>query len=720
MGLNKYKNYLKKFNLLAILADYTFILLIMVLVSVFFTYNEIAYSQLSDIQKPANIIILVITDLILILLLSILVVRKLFRVWNKSRHQTGKLQNKIIFMFCLIAAVPTIIITVFSTIFLNFGIQSWFDQRVNTAINESVVVAKSYSDVQLKLIESDVRIMAQDLDYLAQNSFYGVDYFERYIDKQAEDKNLVEALIFHIDPDVIVAQSRYNFSFPFENLPEGAMEGAKANSVVVMQTDDDNKLRALVKLNALDDVYLLIGRMVDTKVLEHMDNTKGAANEYKKLKGKISSLQIQFLIIFIVVSLLLVFTAIWIGITFSSALIKPLNKLVFATQRIAEGHFDITIEENHKNDEISILARAFNAMTLELSNKRKSLMKANREIEAKHHFSETVLSGVSAGVVALDMNQNISMINPTAINILALNKNKDLSNRKFDDLCPEIASLITHSKELVSNEIVITRGGKNSILAVRIITEKFLGKMEGYIITFDDVTTLVLAQRNAAWADVARKVAHEIKNPLTPIYLAAERLKKKYSHEVSDSKNFDKYIEIISKHAKDIGTMVEEFVQFARMPNPVFENVNLSQLVKDSIFARKCLDNHINYIADIELDPAMVYCDARQIAQVLLNLLKNAEEAILEGSNSNNGEIKIRVTRYNNSIELYVIDNGGGFPSELFDRLTEPYVTGKATGTGLGLAIVKKILDEHKVELSFANNDLGATIKLVFRHKIKD
>lgn len=712
-------NYLQKINPLKFMSFRTLFVFIAVLVSVFFTYTELTQNQLSEVDKPARIIILIITDLILILSLSILVIRKLFKVLYKSKKQTGKLQNKIILMFCLIAAVPTVIVTVFSTIFFNFGIQSWFDHRVSTALNESVVVAESYFRVQLKLIESDVRVMTKDINYLAEQHFNKEQYLESYLNKQADDKNLVEAVIFEDKSKKIIAQSSYNFTLPFSDIPKDAMEKAKDNNIVVMKADEDNKVRALIKLDFASDMYLLIGRVVDNQVLEHMINTKGAASEYNRLKGKISSLQIQFLAIFVVISMLLLCAAIWFAIVVSSALIKPLNRLVSATEQIAEGNFDIDLKNVNKNDEISALSKAFNIMAVELGNQRQKLIHANFEIQAKHHFSEAVLSGVSAGVVALDLNKNISVINPAAINILLLDKNTILHNQSFADVCPEIADILSHVQQFmgyeVRKEIVVNRGSKSLILNVKIIMEKFLEKTEGYIITFDDVTTLVLAQRSAAWADVARKVAHEIKNPLTPIHLAAERLKKKYSLEVIDSKNFDKYIEIIVKHVKDIGNMVEEFVQFARLPTPNFDEVNLSQLIREAIFSRKCLDKNIEYITEINADPAIISCDARQIAQVLLNLLKNAEEAIEGGSNANNGKIKVVLDRNNDLLELKVIDNGGGFPSDLFDRLTEPYITSKTTGTGLGLAIVKKILDDHKIEFSFANNNEGATIKLIMK-----
>ena len=693
-------------------------LLLIALVLAFFTYEQLAKNQLSNVENPKLIIILIILDLVLFLCLFTLLARNIFRAWHKSKYHSGRLQNKIIFMFCLVAAIPTIIITVFSTIFFNFGIQSWFDQRVSTAISESVVVSESYFKTQLQLIESDIRIMMQDVNFLAPDISYGPERLAQYLSKQAEDKELVEAVIFQTQPKRIVAESQFNFSVPFGNLPDSAIEDALANKIVIIKTDNDNKVRALSKLDFLPNCYLLVSRSIDNKVLDHMVNTKGAASEYERLRGKLSSLEIQFLVIFLVVSLVLLFAAVWMGVVFSSALIKPLKKLVKATEQISEGNFaEVHIPVANKNDEISMLTKAFNTMALELSNQQKNLILANMEIKAQHHFSETVLSGVSAGVVALDINRKISMINKAAMNILLFNE--DLVNKSFDDICPEIATLLYHVQDFsgyeIKKEISINRDGHSSILIVRIITEKFYGKTEGYIITFDDITALVLAQRSAAWADVARKVAHEIKNPLTPIHLAAERLRKKYTHEVSDDKNFERYIEIIVKHVKDIGTIVEEFVQFARMPAPELINTNLAQLVRESVFSRKCLDKPINYISEINIDPAITLCDARQIRQVLLNLLKNAEEAI-EDHNITNGEIKIQLKSQDNRIELCIIDNGGGFPVELFDRLTEPYITSKSTGTGLGLAIVKKILDDHNVELSFANNyNHGATIKLIFQ-----
>ena len=714
INLQKYTEYWQ------FLRRYVYILLaVFVCLSIFATYNLIFGEKASSgVANHEMTIAVIVIDLILLLALSILIIRKLF--WHKSQEQSGKLQSKIILMFSLVAVVPTIIITVFSTIFFNFGIQSWFDQRVSVAINESVVVAESYFRVQLKLIESDVIVMSNDLNYLAGDETHGPESLSYYLTKQADDKGLIEAVIFRTDTKKIIAQSKYNLAIPFVTLSHDVLSAAEKGVPVVTDLAANNKVHAIVKLSFMPNCYLLIGRIVDQKVLEHMDNTKGAASDYERLKGRISKLQIEFLIIFIAVSLLLLFAAIWLGLVLSSALIKPLNKLVSATEQITEGNFNINIDTKNTSDEIISLARAFKIMASELNNQRVKLIDANYEIQAKHHFNETILSGVSAGIVALDLNYRISMINPSAIHLLSLNKDIDLINRDFSEISPEISAILTHAQDIpgreVKKEIVINQENRSLILIVKIITERILDKTQGYIITFDDVTALVLAQRSAAWSDVARRIAHEIKNPLTPIHLAAERLRKKYSNEVADTQNFSKYLEIIVKHVKDIGAIVEEFVQFARMPSPKFETTNLSQLVREAIFSRKCLDKNIRYITEIEMDPIEVNCDARQISQVLLNLLKNAEEAIEQSDNAEWGEITLRLLKQDDLVELDIIDNGGGFPLELFDRLTEPYITNKSTGTGLGLAIVKKILDDHNIDISFANNNQqGAVIKLIFK-----
>jgi two-component system nitrogen regulation sensor histidine kinase NtrY len=312
------------------------------------------------------------------------------------------------------------------------------------------------------------------------------------------------------------------------------------------------------------------------------------------------------------------------------------------------------------------------------------------------------------------------MINKSALSLLGINQTEAIE-KDIKELLPEINELVLlaeHSPEApAQGEVSLIRGNKKLILLVRVVAEMLESTTKGYVITFDDITALVLAQRTAAWSDVARRIAHEIKNPLTPIHLATERLKRKYSQEVSDSETFIKYTDTISRHVSDITKMVEEFVNFARMPAPIFVTTNLSELIKSIIFSRQCVTSNIEYSLELFSQEAFIECDSGQIGQVLLNLLKNAEESI-EVKNPTEGRIKVVLASENNSFTLLIIDNGIGFPKELFERLTEPYTTTKVRGTGLGLAIVKKILDDHNATIEFANNpDGGASVKLTMLAK---
>ena len=454
-----------------------------------------------------------------------------------------------------------------------------------------------------------------------------------------------------------------------------------------------------------------------------MVNTKGAASEYTRLKKQIDKLEINFILMFVIVSMLLLCIAIWLGISFSSTIIEPLKKLVAATEEISLGNYDISLDIKNNQDEFYILSKAFNFMANQLNLQRKNLTQAKLDVEVQNSFNQTILSGVSAGIIALDHKFKIYAINQVALNILDLDNDSNIILADVNKVLPEISDIleITNESNLgIKKEVTIRRMGKNIILSVKILKEEFLNQQHAYIVTFDDITPLLFAQRSAAWSDIARKIAHEIKNPLTPIILSAERLKKKFTQDVADKVNFERYLDIILKNVKDIGMLVDEFVQFARMPAAKFEVSDLVQVIKDSIFSRKCLDKQIEYIFKPQFQACLISCDMMQISRVLLNLIKNAEESIEVSANAKQGIIKLDLHEQNDFIVLILTDNGIGFPRELFNRLTEPYVTSKSTGTGLGLAIVKKILDDHSIEINFANNELGgAMIKLVFKKNSK-
>ena len=697
------------------------ILTLSVLTSGYFTYKALTVTGNNFGPDPYAVLGLILLDLILFLALMVLISRKLVGLWiSKRKTMEGtRLQTRIVLMFSLVASIPTILVAIFSALFFNIGIQSWFDHRVSTAIEESVVVAEAYLAEHKEVIRSDILAMASILNRDAYDLNSNPELLNKVISEQANLRSLTEVIIFQ--KDKILAKTSLSFSFAFERLPLDIMARADQGDVVTLTTDD-GKVRALIKLSSYFDTYLLVGRFIDNKVLDHMQHTQGASSEYKRLKTQISTLQIQFSVIFVVFALLLLLAAIGFGIMFAAMIARPISEMVNATDRVKAGDFTARVPEGPKHDEIAILARAFNRMTEQLHQQREGLIDATRQIDARRHFIETVLSGVSAGIIALSSDKKISLINPSAVHILSI-KDALLNGKSFVDFLPEMAMLLGQVETFptipAQGEVTLVRHGRKLVLLVRIAADTRADKVEGYVITFDDITDFVLAQRKSAWADVARRIAHEIKNPLTPIHLAAERLRRKYSKEVSEPETFERYTDTIVRHVKDIGKIVEEFVNFARMPAPVFADTDLSELIRNVVFSQQCIGTGTNYTLELPDHPVNFHCDASQITQIILNILKNAEESIeAREPQTETGQITLQLTEEPQHLHLVVRDNGRGFPENLIDHLTEPYVTTRSKGTGLGLAIVKKIVEDHNGRLKLTNNpDGGAIIEISFTLK---
>ncbi len=706
------------------LFGYVFILLVAAAItSGIGTYLAISHSSKRFGPDPYTVLGFLLVDLVLFLILALIVSRKLIGAWMKYHKGMGgtRLQTRIVLMFSLACSIPTIIVTVFSVMFFNIGIESWFDYRVSTAIEESVAVAEAYLSEHKEVIRADVLAMANDLNREAYDLINNPELFHKVVMAQAALRSLTEAVVFQ--QNKILAQTDLSFSFAFERLPPDIIAQAAKGEVVVLTSDQDDKVRALIKLDNYFDTYLLVGRFVDNKVLAHMETTQGAASEYQRLKSQVYDIQIKFAIIFIIVALLLLLAAIWFGMLFAGGIARPISRMVQATERVKAGDLTARVEEGPKNDEIATLARAFNRMTTQLDRQRSELIDANRQIDARRYFSETVLSGVSAGVIALDRNKKISLVNPSAQLLLRVTA-AGWIGKQFEEVLPEMYALLLQAEQspnhIFQSEITMMREGRRLVLLVRVTVEKRTKEIEGYVVTFDDITALVAAQRSAAWADVARRIAHEIKNPLTPIHLAAERLKRKYSREVKESEMFIKYTDTIIRHVGDIGSIVEEFVDFARMPAPVFASADLVELVRGVVFSQQCIGTGTEYRLEVSSPVIMLYCDASQIIRLVINILKNAEESI-EVKHSEHAEetykgiinITIRAEGEGRCL-LTIEDNGRGFPEELLDRLTEPYVTTRIKGTGLGLAIVKKIMEEHNGSLKLSNKEGWAHVQLEF------
>ncbi len=670
-----------------------------------------ALSEADGISKRTLVFLLLCMALLLVALAAVVIYRAT-TIWRQAKEGLigTRLQTRILMMFCVVAVVPTAVLSVFAALFFNYGITAWFDTRVSSALEDSVTVARAYIDEHKNAIRNDAIAVASDVQHQLPAAFENPLGFGQMLTQQIGARNLSEAVLF--DRANVVARTDLSFSLVFEKLPEEIMSRADAGNVVVFGEDED-KIQAVIKISSLPPLYLLVGRTVDPKVLEHMETAKGTVLEYRKLQREIRSIQQHFFAVFMLVALLLLLASIWAGMMLAVRLIGPIMRLMSATERVRAGDYSIKVPEGKPDDEIGNLGRTFNRMTRQLETQRTDLLTVNRQLNERRRFTEAVLSGVSAGIIALDLEHKITLHNRTALSLLGVSESSSISGRPLEELLPEVADLLRQAEirpeRIAEANATLLRGEARTTLHVRVTAERFDERIESFIVTLDDITVLVNAQRSAAWADVARRVAHEIKNPLTPITLSAERLRRKFIDEISDREAYERYLDTISRHVADIGRMVEEFVAFARLPAPIFRDENIVMLVRTSIFSEQTVHATITYTQHMPSYPVTLRCDGAQLGQVLLNVLKNAAEA-LEAEPKDRKEITIRLQESERSAVITIEDNGPGFPTDLIARLTEPYVTTRARGSGLGLAIAKKTIEDHKGTLQLSNREQGGAM----------
>lgn len=696
------------------------VLLAAALVSGLATY--LAMTGAFDIRpEPFTILVLLLINLAVLLMLGTVVTLRLVALWRERRRGLAgaRLHARLVLWFSLMAVTPAVLVAVFSTMFMNQGLETWFSDRVRTAVKDSLIVARAYLQEHQQSVGSDVLAMAADMRRDSPFLMLDADRLEDMMQLQIGLRSLSEAIVFDANKQIL-GRAGFSVSVEFDpDLPTWALDRARAGEVVILPNDSGDRVRALVQLDPYEDTFLYAGRPVDKRVLMHLDATSGAARIYEKLEGERYDLQITFAAIFFVVALLLLAAAIWIALHFATQIVRPIGNLVAAAERVREGDLTARVAEEPEDDEIGTMSRAFNRMANQLEAQRNALMRVNRELDERRQFTELVLAGVSAGVIGLDAAGRINLPNRSASELLAT----DLDARIGQELAvvvPEMAGLLemAHRRpaRVAQGQITLQRQGHARTLLVRIVSELSVQGPTGYVVTFDDVTQLLSAQRKAAWADVARRIAHEIKNPLTPIQLSAERLKRKYLKEIkTDPETFMVCIDTIVRQVGDIGRMVDEFSSFARMPAPVMRLENLNALARQAIFLQQSGNPGIRYRSDLPAEPLMVRCDPRQISQAITNLMKNAAESIeartppAEGSLPP-GEIVLRLAAADGRVEIAVEDNGRGLPTEGRERLTEPYVTTRTKGTGLGLAIVKKIMEDHGGDLILDDRPGGGAI----------
>ena len=673
--------------------------------------------------RPTVVLTLLNLDLALLLILAVVVAKRLFEVWARRRRGLAgsRLQVRLVGLFGLIAVLPTIIVAVFSYLFFSFGIEAWFSDKVRTAITESVAVADAYVKEHQQAIRADALAMATDLNRDAPSLQINPSYLAPMLAAQAAARGLTEAAVLD-QKGTMLARTGLVFALGFEDVSQDALRRAAQGEVVIMTDDKDERVRALVRLDEFSNLYLYIGRFIEPKVLAHRDETHLAAAQYEQLEGRRSQFQITFAVIYIVVAMLFLAAAIAIGIHFAAQLADPISRLVGAAERVRAGDLSARVPEGDKDDELVSLSRAFNRMTYQIQSQQQELIEANRQLDERRRFTETVLTGVSAGVIGLDRGGRIYLPNRTASALLGV----DLDRLIGDDLAevePAMAALLEEAAlrpdRLAQAQVQIAGDKSMRTLLVRIAAERDNGEISGFVVTFDDITELLSAQRKAAWADIARRIAHEIKNPLTPIQLSAERLRRKYLKDIKkDPEIFKICTDTIIRHVEDIGRMVDEFSAFARMPAPVLKPEDLTTIVEQAVFLERTAHPKITIEARFAARPVPLHCDARLIGQALINLIKNAIESIdariVESGPSPPGRISVRVEAAPH-VAISVEDNGKGLPQHDRQRLTEPYVTTRTKGTGLGLAIVKKIMEDHHGELVLTDREQGgAQVRLLF------
>jgi two-component system, NtrC family, nitrogen regulation sensor histidine kinase NtrY len=671
-----------------------------------------------------TVIALLNLDLILALLLGAILARRIVRTWITKKYGSAgsRLHMKMVVSFGLVAIIPALLVVIFLGLFLNFGMETWFSERVRTAVNASSVVAQSYLKEHQQNIRGIALAMANDLNRAAPRLRQDPGLFANVVTTLAEVRGLSEAVVVNSSGRTL-ARSQLSFSLGFNFASDDLLHGvlsSRSGEVIIIKNRNENTVRAGVKLEGFVDAYLLVGKFVDSQVLEHISQTTGAANQYASLEKNRDNLQIKFLFIFALFAFLLVLAAIYIGWTIASTLSTPIGQLIDAADKVGQGDLTarVDFDSSKDKDEVGKLSRSFNRMAEQLDNQQQGLIEANRLLDERRRFTEVVLSGVSAGVIGLDKEGQIYLPNRSASDLLST----DLESHADEPLAncvPEMAGLlsqvITNPNRNAQGEIKIARDGRQRTLIVSVAAEKIEQEIIGYVVTFDDVSELLSAQRKAAWADVARRIAHEIKNPLTPIQLSAERLKRKYKDEIkSDPETFFMCTDTIVRQVEDIGRMVDEFSSFARMPQPELKEVNLTELCKQSLFLERNRFPNIEYELSAGDAPIMITCDRQQISRSLTNILKNAAESIDTKSNSE-GKVELGLSDNGDNISLNISDNGKGFPEDLIDRITEPYVTTREGGTGLGLAIATKIMEDHNGEILLRNKYKGgAEVTLIF------
>ncbi|GAA0214908.1 two-component system nitrogen regulation sensor histidine kinase NtrY [Brevundimonas nasdae] len=664
------------------------------------------------------VLYVLIGNLFLISGLAFLVGRRVFALARSTNEAGSRLHLRFVTLFSMVAVIPSVLIALVFGMLVTRGVDQWFSQNVQASVENGAIVGRAYIDDVSGTMDSDLVIIADQLTG-ARGLFDNRIRFNDALQQIGDIFGYPAVYILNSKGEVL-ARGESAKAPPYLAPPRSELEAAAEGGKPPQQvTEHPDAVRSIIALPAYGDAYLYLVRPLQEGLVARMNASSQSIVAYRDAQESRARIQSAFILSYLETALLVLVGAVWLGMSAASSISAPIGRLVKAAGQVAGGDFTARVDSHGAPAEVATLSEAFNRMTSDLQAQQTALKDASEEAQDRSKFIETVLSGVSAGVIGLDRLGRVSAINESALQLLHIEEAEVLGH-ELGGLSPELSDLVRRAEAHIEEDIDVSRAGETLRLRVRI--EGGLGGE--MVLTFDDITRLVTAQRNAAWRDVARRIAHEIKNPLTPIQLSAERLKRKYRSRIGeDVEIFDRCTDTIIRQVGDIGRMVDEFSSFARMPAPRFAQANPAEMLREAVFAQRVAAPDIVVSMVDPLPMATQTCDGRMVGQALLNILKNAGEAVAarrlaDGvpAASDLPGVITSLTITDGIATFAVEDDGVGLPARDRDRLTEPYVTTREKGTGLGLAIVKRICEDHGGELKLADAETlrGARVCLIF------
>jgi two-component system, NtrC family, nitrogen regulation sensor histidine kinase NtrY len=680
------------------------------LLSTFLTF--VVLTGLTRIEPTRVVVVsfLLINAAIILLLVGI-IVREVWLVVQARRRgrAAARLHIQIVSLFSVIAVLPAVMVAVVANVTIDRGFNRLFSGPTREVIQNSVIIARAYMQEHAQLIRGDILGMANDIAHARPLFDQDRSTFRELLTTGASARNLPGAMLIDKDRNVLeTAQTGIQLAF-LPPAPEFLRNVNEAEPEIAV-LPDENYVAAVIRLRAFNDTFLYVARQLDPRVVAQLKQTEASAAEYAELEARRLGIQVNVALMFAVIALTILMASVLIGLNFANWLVAPIRRLMGAANMVSTGDLHVQVPVHKSEGDLAQLGETFNKMTQELRTQRDELVNASELIDSRRRFIEAVLSSASAGIIGVDASGNVGILNRSAEKLIGHAESETLDH-PLSDVLPELDDMMKAAREgtqrLVQGQIIITRDGHERILSVRVSAEQTSHSRDSYIITLDDITELVSAQRTSAWADVARRIAHEIKNPLTPIQLSAERIRRKFGKVITEDRAvFEQCTDTIVRQVDDIRRMVDEFSRFARMPKPVIEGEDVADTVRQAVFLMRVGHPDIEIEAEIKEEPMRAQFDRRLISQALTNIIKNATEAIeaVPAEELGKGRIDVIAARDNDDIVIDVIDNGIGLPKVSRARLLEPYVTTREKGTGLGLAIVGRVLEDHggRIELNDA------------------